>query len=152
MISIDGDAACTEHLYQSLKNKTLTGSILPLTMDLANPSPNLGWNSSERLSLNNRGQADLLLALALIHHLVFSNCVPLALIAEWFSNLTRYLVVEFIPTDDPMVKKLVQNRNGEHHPYSLEVFQSSFGRYFDFEDQITLQNGRVLYLCKKRQG
>lgn len=125
---------------------------MPLTIDLSNPSPGLGWDSRKRPGLSDRGPADLVLALALIHHLVFSSCVPLRLIAEWFASLTRYLLVEFVPFTDPMVKKLLENRRGEHHPYSLEVFQSSFGELFCFEEQLALQNGRILYLCRRRNG
>jgi len=150
VVSIDSDPACTEHLYQKIQQNEELKHILPLTMDLANPSPGLGWDSNERLSLRDRGPADLILALALIHHLVFSCCVPLPKIAEWFASLSRYLLVEFVSLADPMVKKLLLNRGDEHLPYSFEVFQTSFGRFFNFEDHVTLQNGRVLYLCKRK--
>jgi hypothetical protein len=149
VVSIDSDPACTEHLYKIRKDKGIK-NILPLTMDLANPSPGLGWDSAERLSLKDRGPTDLILALALIHHLVLSNCVPLSIIAEWFTNLTNYLLVEFVPPSDPMVKKLLRNRGDEHLPYDFKTFQSSFGKLFDFIDQTSLQNGRKLFLCKKK--
>ena len=150
VVSIDGDAACTEHLYQRLSRESGLKGILPLTMDIANPSPGLGWESSERLSLRDRGPADLVLALALIHHLVFSCCVPLSLIAEWFASVTNHLLVEFVPPTDPMVQKLLRNRGDEHLPYNLEVFQSSFGKFFDFVDQTMLNNGRTLFLCRPK--
>jgi hypothetical protein len=148
--SIDGDPACTEYLYQKVSEENKTMRILPLTMDLANPSPSLGWSSSERLSLHERGPADLALALALIHHFVFSSCVPLPLIAEWFGSLTNHLLVEFVPPTDPMVQKLLRNRGDEHLPYNLEVFNSSFGKFFDLLDQTILENGRTLFLYKHR--
>lgn len=152
VVSIDGDPACTEFLYQKLSQKNGMKRILPLTMDMANPSPGLGWDSRERLSLKDRGPADLILALALIHHLVFSCCVPLSFIAEWFGNLANHLLVEFIPITDPMVQKLLRNRGDEHLPYNLEEFQSKFGMIFDFVDQVVLDNGRTLFLCKRRKG
>ncbi len=71
VVSIDGDPACTEYLYQRVSGDNGTKRVLPLTMDLANPSPGLGWDGNERSSLRDRGPADLVLALALIHHLVF---------------------------------------------------------------------------------
>ena len=151
VVSIDGDPACTEHLYQRLSQEDGTKGVLPLTMDLANPSPGLGWDSRERLSLQDRGPADLVLALALIHHLVFSCCVPMLRIAEWFANLTNHVLVEFVPLSDPMVQKLLRNRGDEHLPYNLEEFQSSFGKFFDFVDRVTLQNGRTLFLCKRKE-
>lgn len=150
VVSIDSDPACTENLYQRLQQMEGPKRILPLTMDISNPSPGLGWNSRERRSLNKRGPADLTMALALIHHLVFSCNIPLLLIAQWLADLSTNLLVEFVPPSDPMVKKLSANRRDEHLPYNSEVFQSGFNQFFSFEDKITLQNGRQLYLCKRK--
>ncbi|OEU78608.1 MAG: hypothetical protein BA865_14905 [Desulfobacterales bacterium S5133MH4] len=99
-----------------------------------------------------RGPTDLVLALALVHHLVFSCCVPLPLIAEWFARLGNHLVVEFIPPTDAMVQRLIRNRGDEHLPYNLDAFRSSFGAFFDFVDQVVLNNGRILFLCKHREA
>ncbi|MBN1277826.1 MAG: SAM-dependent methyltransferase [Deltaproteobacteria bacterium] len=151
VVSIDGDPACTEFLYQHISRSDSIKNILPLTMDLANPSPALGWDSRERLSLRERGPADLVLALALIHHLVLSAYVPMPLIAQWFGGLGNHLLVEFVPPSDPMVKKLLANRGEEHLPYSLDVFQSDFGNVFNFIDQISLKNGRILFLCERKK-
>ncbi len=152
VVSIDQDPACTELLNQKLAKDNKNRGILPLTMDLANPSPGLGWDSTERLSLKERGPADLVLALALIHHLVLTSSVPLPLIANWFSKITGHLLLEYIPPTDPMVKKLIKNRGGEHLPYNWELFQKSFEKYFDFLDQTTLKNGRILLHGKNRNG
>jgi hypothetical protein len=149
VVSIDGDPACTEYIYTNI-SKTENGKrIIPLTMDLANPSGGLGWENKERLSLNQRGPAELLMALALIHHLVFSANIPLERIAEWFASLCENLIVEFMPPEDPMIRKLTQNRP-EHLPYSLEHFKSGFGKHFDFCNQKILGNKRILFLCKKK--
>lgn len=148
--SIEGDPACTEYIYREISAGQKGKKILPLTMDLANPSPGLGWDSRERLSLKDRGPADLLMALALVHHLVFSCCIPFPLIAKWFSELAGHVLVEFVPPTDPMVKKLLKNRNGEHHPYDEKTFTSAFEKYFDSVDTISLQNGRSLYLYRSR--
>lgn len=146
VVSVEGDPACVEHLYQRVTHTKEIKHVLPLAMDLANPSPGLGWDSCERFSLKERGPSDLLLALALIHHLVFSSCVPLAGIAKWLAGLTKYALVEFVPPTDPMVGKLLQNRGTNHLPYDLNTFLSSFNRFFQEEDQKTLNNGRILYL------
>jgi hypothetical protein len=146
VVSIDSDPACTENLYQRIQQEKGLDHILPLTMDLANPSPGLGWDSDERMSLKDRGPADLVLALALIHHLVFSCCIPVSLIAKWLSSLTCHLIIEFIPPADPMVKKLLVNRGDDYLPYSYEEFKASFETFFVIEDQMTLQNGRMLFL------
>lgn len=150
VVSVDGDPACSEYLYQKVCREDSTKNILPLTMDLANPSPGLGWDSRERKSIKERGHADLLLALALIHHLVLSSYVPLAKIAEWFSCLGDHLLVEFIPPSDPMVQKLLRNRVEEALPYDFSAFQNAFRTVFDFLDRKDLGNGRSLFLCKRK--
>lgn len=147
--SIDGDPACAEFIYRRLtKAKGLP--ILPLTMDLANPSPGLGWDGIERLSLSDRGPADLVLALALLHHIVLTGSVPLEMIARWFHRLSRHLVVEFVPPGDPMVQKLLRHRKEGRLPYDEETFRRGFDRFFIFLMEETLPNGRRLFLCKKK--
>ena len=151
VVSVDGDPACTEHLYRRLSGEGNLRGILPLTMDLANPSPGLGWNGRERLSLRDRGPVDLILALALIHHLVLRSSVPLSLIAEWLAELSHHVLVEFVPHTDPMVQKLLRNRENEHLPYDLDVFKSSFGKFFTLVDNAQLSNGRTLFLCEAKR-
>ena len=151
MVSIDSDPACTEYLYQSLKKEGQSGNLLPLTMNLANPSPGLGWDHRERASWRDRGPADLVMALALIHHLVYSAHVPLPMVAEWMSRISRFILVEFIPPSDPMVQKLCKSSTLPH-PYSFELFQDSFNRFSDFIDQAWLENERHLFLGKKNTG
>jgi len=150
VVSIDGDPACTEFLYGKATGTQGMKNILPLVMDLSNPSPGLGWDGCERFSLRDRGPADLVLALALIHHLVLSSCVPLEMVAQWLSDLAEHLLVEFVPPQDPMVQKLLRNRVDEHLPYDEGAFRSSFERVFRFVDSATLDNGRTLFLCRRK--
>ena len=152
VVSIEGDPACVEQLYQRVFHAKEMNHVLPLPMDLANPTPGLGWDGCERLGLKDRGPADLLLSLALIHHLVFSGCIPLVEIAKWLSSLTKYALVEFVPPADPMVRKLMKNRGKNHLPYDLNTFLSSFNRFFQAEDQKTLNNGRILYLFARKKN
>lgn len=153
VVSIDGDPACTEGIYRHISSGTAKdSSVLPLTMDLANPSPGLGWDGKERLNLQDRGPADLVLALALVHHLVLSSYVPLSMIAAWFAELGRHVVVEFVPPADGMVQKLLRNRQDGHLPYDLEIFQSSFGHFFGILERVTLQNGRILFFLKNNRN
>ena len=149
VVSIDGDPACTEFLYGKISGTKGVKNILPLVMDLANPSPGLGWDGCERLGLRDRGPADLVMALALIHHLVLSSGVPLEMVARWFSGLAEHVLVEFVPPGDPMVQKLLRNRVDEHLPYDMAAFRSSFEQVFRFIDSAILENGRTLFLCRR---
>jgi len=150
VVSIDGDPACAEFLYGKTSGAEGKKNILPLVMDLANPSPGLGWDGRERFSLRDRGPADLVMALALIHHLVLSSCVPLDMVARWLSGLAEYVLVEFVPPGDPMVQKLLRSRVDEHLPYDEAAFRSSLGKIFRFVDSATLENGRTLFLCRRK--
>jgi hypothetical protein len=151
VVSVDGDPACTDFLYRKMVVEPKVATrILPLTMDLANPSPALGWAACERKSLMDRGPADLVLALALVHHLVFSSNIPLFKIAEWFAAIGKHCLVEFILPVDPMVLKLTENRK-EHHPYSMVEFRTAFGGFFELIESVRLENGRTLFLFRKKQ-
>ncbi len=147
-IAFDIDPACVELNYREIfQNKEQ--NLLPLLLDLTNPSPGIGWQNEERNSLIQRGPADMVLALALIHHLAISNNVPLQRIAEFFSKICRWLIIEFVPKTDSQVRKLLMNRKDIFPAYDEEHFENSFKRYFTIEQKVPVNNSeRVVYLCK----
>jgi hypothetical protein len=129
-IAFDIDPACVELNYlEILRNKEL--NLLPLLMDLTNPSSGIGWQNDERDSLIERGPVDTVLALALIHHLTISNNVPFNRIAEFFSKICHSLIIEFIPKSDSQVQKLLMNRDDIFKEYSQHFFESDFSRFFE---------------------
>ena len=85
-------------------------NLLPLVLDLTNPSPAIGWHHSERDSVCDRGPVDLAFALALIHHLAISNNVPLARVADFFVDICKALIIEFVPKRDSQVRRLLASR------------------------------------------
>lgn len=125
--------------------------ILPLVLDLSNPSGGLGWGNEERRSLEERGPADVLLALALVHHLRISANVPLRNIAEYFSRICRNIIIEFVPKDDSQVKKLLATRHDLFPDYEQGCFEREFGKYFLILDSVVIKgSSRTLYLmCRK---
>jgi len=125
-------------------------NLLPLLLDLTNPSPNLGWHNRERSSLIERGPADMLFALALVHHLAITNNVPFEHIAGFLADLGHWMIIEFIPKHDPQVQKLLASREDIFLEYTQEKFEEAFGAYFLIEDSATIENSeRTLYLMKK---
>lgn len=149
VIAIDGDHAAVERHYRRVRQQN--SLILPLVMDLSNPSPARGWAHAERKSLAERGPADAVLALALIHHLVLGGGVPLGSVAQWLSGLTRFAIVEFVPPDDEQVLRLIAGRTEATHPYSEPDFRRAFDRYFSLLETRALTNsGRALFLFEKR--
>jgi hypothetical protein len=150
-ISFDLDPAAVEKNYLGCLSRE-EQNILPLLLDLTNPSPSLGWGNQERMSLLQRGPADLVLALALIHHLAISNNVPLDRIAAFFSRLCNSLIIEFVSKEDSQVQKLLSSREDIFPDYTQQVFESEFARYFMIQRSVKIRDsGRILYLMKSKE-
>ncbi|MCB1182914.1 SAM-dependent methyltransferase [bacterium] len=105
--------------------------LLPLVMDLTNPSPDLGWAHAERDGLLARGPADAVLALALIHHLALSNNVPLDRCAAFFARAGRHLILEFVPKEDTQARRLLATREDIFPAYHTEGLEAAFAPLFD---------------------
>ena len=150
-VSSDLDPVAVEQNYLQLIEHD-EKYLLPLLLDLTNPSPDLGWANQERDSFLHRGPADLVFALALIHHLAISNNVPLERVSEFFAALGKWLVVEFIPKSDLQVQKLLKSREDIFGQYTQGGFEKAFALYFDLIETIPVRDSeRVLYLLQKRE-
>ncbi len=149
-VAFDIDPIAVEKNYAITKKKN-EKNILPLIMDLTNPSPSIGWMNNERDSLVARGTVDMVFALALIHHLAISNNLPLERIAAFFSVLCKYAVVEFVPKSDSQVKRLLASRVDIFPNYDVSGFESAFNIYFEVVQKVPLTGSqRILYLLKKK--
>lgn len=121
----------------------------PLIMDLTNPSPGLGWAHQERKSLIERGPVDLVLALALVHHLAISNNVPLSKLASFFKQVCTHLIIEFIPKSDSQVSRLLSSREDIFPDYHIEGFEQAFKASFDLIDKKPVKDSaRTIYLMR----
>jgi hypothetical protein len=132
VISFDLDPAAVERNYRRVRLDDESG-ILPLIQDLTNPSPSQGWAGRERLSLAERGPADAVLALALIHHLAIGHNLPLERMAAYLSRLGRVLVIEFVPKTDTQARRLLLSRPDIFPSYTKEGFERAFARYFSID-------------------
>jgi hypothetical protein len=125
-------------------------NVLPLVLDLTNPSPSIGWENEERMPLAERGPAGTVLALALIHHLAISNNVPLNRIASFFSRICGWLIIEFIPKSDSQVQRLLATREDIFTDYTQQVFEHDFGEHFTIRDCVRVKDSeRTVYLMGK---
>jgi len=149
-LAFDIDPVAVEKNYQFSK-KNNEKHILSLLLDLANPSSGIGWANQERFSLTERANADLCMALALVHHLAIGNNVPFKKIAEYFSSLGNNLIVEFIPKEDSKVQELLLNREDVFENYKQASFEESFSKYFIIERMLPIEDSlRTLYWMKKK--
>lgn len=120
-IVLDSDTDSLEFLYNT---HTKSGvPILPLKMNLSDPSADIGWNQTERKGLMSRTNADGMLALAVIHHLVIGANLPLSEVVNWFLDIAPTGVIEFVPKQDPMVQQLLDQRNDVFPDYTEEHFR-----------------------------
>ncbi|HNX45892.1 MAG TPA: hypothetical protein PKK90_04180 [Anaerolineaceae bacterium] len=149
-VSMDIDPGAVQQNYQLVK-KNKEKNMLPLVMDLTNPSPALGWRNQERQSLRERGEASLIMALALIHHLAIANNVPLRDVADFFADLGPYLVIEFVPKEDSQVARLLASRLDIFPNYTLEGFKQAFqARYTILEEHPVEGSKRTLLLMRRK--
>jgi hypothetical protein len=151
-VAVDADQGPVELLYRDLRDEK-NDKILTLTMNLADPSPGLGWRGLERKSLPERGKPDLVLALALVHHVAISANVPVKEFIDWLASLGTALVIEFPTREDPMVKKLLApKRDGLHPDYELGFFERTLNEAFEVERSERLESGtRVLYYARPKR-
>ncbi|BAO42981.1 methyltransferase domain-containing protein [Thiolapillus brandeum] len=148
VLSQDIDPKAVEINYQQTRNDQET-RILPLLVDLTNPSPALGWAHQERMSLMQRGPADMVMALALIHHLSISNNVPLPVLARFFSHMGRHLIIEFVPKNDSQVQRLLATREDVFEDYTRTHFEDAFGGHFELLQSERIRGSeRTLYLMR----
>jgi hypothetical protein len=149
VVAWDADPAASELHYLRLKADGIT-TVLPLVQDLVNPSPGLGWAGAERAGFVDRSDADVILALALVHHLAISNNVPLESIASLFARLAPKAIVEFVPKDDPMVRRLLASRRDVFPNYSQDGFERAFGTRFRIVTREPIADStRLLYRMER---
>lgn len=150
VIAWDQDAGSVEAHWRRVRGGAAP-AILPLVGDLANPSPALGWGLSERASFLDRADPDVILALALVHHLAIGNNVPLPGVASLFARLAPHAIVEFVPKDDPMVRRMLAARRDIFDGYRIDGFRAAFGSAFEIiREQAIADSPRTLFLLRRR--
>jgi ribosomal protein L11 methylase PrmA len=151
VIAFDQDPHCVEANY--LQNRDAGLDILPLILNLCNPTPAIGWQNEERRSLLQRTGADTVLALALIHHLAISNNLPLEMLAAFFARICRWLIIEFVPKEDARVQLLLNNRQDIFPRYTIDDFQDEFSRHFSIVNRTEIVSSkRTLFLMRRIEG
>lgn len=150
VVSLDNDTAALEALWR----KTLAQHkpVTALVANIARPTPAAGWKNREQLSLLDRlaGRFDLVLLLAVIHHLILREQVPLAHIAGLCAELTqRWLLVEWVPPSDPMFQEWLRGRDDLYGRLAEGDLLHAMTPFFHLADRCALENGRVLLLLER---
>jgi len=147
VVSTDIDHVAVERIFL---NPETPDNILPLVQNVADPSPNWGWRNRERSDLQTRSRPDMVLCLALIHHVVITANIPLAEFIDWLAGLTDKLVIEYVSRKDDKVETLLRNKEDKYGDYSRESLEANVKRHFEIRQQRDVNNGdRTLYCCVK---
>jgi hypothetical protein len=148
VISMDIDYAAIDHNVRA----NLAGNIeniFPVVMDVTNPSPSLGFGLAERKPLHERSQPELILALALIHHLAVTHNIPFSLMAEQFSSYNSDMIVEYVGRDDSQFQRLLNGKEHSYEEYNLQNFEDCFSSFFDIAEKFSIEGtSRILYHLK----
>ena len=150
IVSLDIDPMAVEENYSKAK-KNKEKSLLPLIQDFTNPSPAIGFSNDERMSFNERFKCDVVMALALIHHLSISNNLPFANIAKFLVSLAPNLIIEFVPKSDSKVQTLLSSREDIFVNYDVDNFEKDFGEYYDILKSVKINGSdRIMYLMRAK--
>lgn len=150
-VSFDNDPGAVERNYlECVSSGEL--NILPLLLDLTNPSPAIGWENKERMHFLERGPTDTILALALIHHLAISNNIPLKKIASFLSPICTSLIIEFVPKTDSQIQRLLSTREDIFPEYTQSDFESVFRQFFNIQrSEKIIESDRTIYLMTSKR-
>lgn len=151
VVALDTDLATIDQLWVNARKDSR--DILPLVVNIARPSPALGWENRESISFLDRAEQrfDLVLMLAVIHHLLLMDQIPLEQIAALAARLTRrHLVIEWVPQADPMFQKLLRGRDALYSGLTAERMLAAFASHFSVTSQCDLSNGRTLFIMEKQ--
>ena len=148
VIALDKDADVIEALCHRIQDSH--PNVLPLVMDMLNPSPDQGWNQAERGGVIGRGRVDFVLCLALVHHLAIGGNIPLKEFTTWLASFTSGGVIEFVPIADPMVQGMLRWREHAYPWYSQAEFEERLQEHFRIVERSEIPGTqRLLYVFSK---
>ena len=149
-VSTDIDELAVEkNFIHALRDEN--DNLLSLHLNLANPTPSIGWDNTERKSFYDRAKFDLVLALAVVHHFVITYDLSFEMVAEKFSQIGKYLIIEFPLPGDEKVQFISRNKPFQFSNYNIENFKSAFEKYFlELDNKFIESNSRVIFLYAKK--
>lgn len=169
VVAFDIDEYCMDILYKQAKKDAL--SILPLVIDLTKPTPDIPpleyENEPQRslingqfpllLSAHKRLKCDMVLALAIVHHLVLGQGQSLGEISKMLSAFTNnYLLVEFVDRDDKLIvaePTFFPALNADPYRfdwYTLDNFVRELRRHFQhIEIKKSYPDSRSIIICER---
>jgi len=152
VVAADADGLAIERLYRSLTQEE-NRKILPLVINVSDPPPALGWRGTERKTLPDRGRPDLVLGLAVLHHICITANIRVPEFLDWVAGMGSDLVLEFVTRQDPMVEALLIHREDLYSDYDLAPFEAALEARFEVLRREEVCPGRrILYYARARRA
>jgi hypothetical protein len=145
VVALDGDSGAVDRMYRAFRGTAEGERIVPMVVDIADPSVNRGWRGAERRGLLERGKPDFALWLAIAHHICLGRGVPLSEFVALVAEVSAEAVVEFVDADDPMSRRLLATRTETHEGYDLDSFRSLLAGRFAIVTEEPLSSTRRLF-------
>ena len=144
VVAMDQDPDVIDILFHRANSQN--ANVLPLVIDVLDPSPERGWAQIERRGFLERGPADMVLALALTHHLAVAGNIPLSGIMNWLTKVGRAAIIEFVPKEDPTFQSMLRWREDIYCDYTRQAFEEAIERHFEIVDKCNIpDSNRILY-------
>lgn len=150
-LSADIDPNCINQLYLKIKQEKIN-NIQPIIFDFSNPSPAIGVDNKERERFTDRLNTELVISLALLHHLAIGKNIPFEKLASYFSKIAPLLIIEFISKEDEKVQILLKQKRDIFSNYTQTLFEKEFSTFFKIIDKQEIGlSGRTLYFMKRNE-
>ena len=150
VIATDSDEQCINNLYKKVRGAGIN-NLIPLCIDITNPSAATGFANKERTSINERSKGDVVMALALVHHLAIGKNIPLPMLSAYFNELAPQLIVEFVSKEDEKTQLLLQHKKDIFPTYTKESFENFFQQSFTIVSMNRVgSTDRFIYLMNKK--
>jgi len=147
VVGVDFDINAISNTYRMSKKDNF--NLLPLFIDLSNPSPNQGWRQLERQGFKERFKCDAAIALAIEHHLIIGKNVPIDEFIDWIIDFGKFGLLEFIPKEDETIKDMLSTKEDIYFDYSQKNFEKELSKKANIINTYTLADSkRILYEYK----
>ena len=147
VIGFDIDLNTINRAY--LKSKKENLNFIPLFFNAMNPSSNLGWDETERLSFNKRLNFSAVIALAFEHHLALANNVPLDQVIKWLTNIAPKGLIEFVDKEDETIKRMLSIKGDIFPDYNINSFEKNILLSSKIVNKTIISKTRIIYEFSK---
>jgi SAM-dependent methyltransferase len=152
VVAVDSDPVVVGRVWKLARRERL--NVLPLVVDFARPTPATGWRNAENSGFLDRaaGRFDTVLMLAVLHHLLVTERIPLSEVLDLAAHLSRKeLIIEYVDREDPMFQQLLRGRGDLHTGFTREFFENTCQQRFTIVGKQSLKSDlRILYLLRKK--